>query len=76
MYDILEYGKTTETVKRSRVPGVRRGRKNEQVEHRGFLVLVGKTIVYDTVMADIRRYMFVSFMQVDSLPVEPQGKPL
>ena len=58
MYDILEYGKTTETVKRSRVPGVRRGRKNEQVEHRGFLVLVGKTIVYDTVMADIRRYMF------------------
>ena len=43
----------TKLLKRSRVPGVRRGRKNEQVEHRGFLVLVGKTIVYDTVMADI-----------------------
>lgn len=59
MYDILEYGKTIETVKRSRVPGVRRGRKNESVEHRGFLFLVGKTTVYDTVMADIRHYVFI-----------------
>ena len=41
-----------------------------------FSFLVGKTIVSDAVMANIWRSVFVSFMQVDSLPVEPQGKPL